>query len=173
MAAGFSLIELMIVVAIIGLLAAVAIPAFTQMVRRSQTSEALFNIRRMFDGAVTAYQADQVSRLGVPGDPVFPASVAATPGVDACCAAGHRRCPGNADAFDQETWTRIQFSISDPHYFWYAFASTGQGVTARFTARANGNLNCDDTYSTYERVGFVDLMGSVTGGGLFTNFPTE
>ena len=49
---GFTLIELMIVVAIIGVLAAVAIPAYNNYVARTQVSEAMI----LMDGVRTAIQ---------------------------------------------------------------------------------------------------------------------
>lgn len=49
---GFTLIELMIVVAIIGVLAAVAIPAYNNYVARTQVSEAM----TLLDGVRTAIQ---------------------------------------------------------------------------------------------------------------------
>ena len=54
---GFTLIEMMIVVAIMGLLAAIAIPAFTKYIRRSKTSEAVMNLRKLFDGSVATTAA--------------------------------------------------------------------------------------------------------------------
>src|SRR5262245_19190170 len=44
---GFTLIELMIVVAIIGILAAVSIPAFLEYMKRSKTSEASLNLNKI------------------------------------------------------------------------------------------------------------------------------
>lgn len=51
---GFTLIELMIVVAIIGILAAVALPAYQDYTARSQVSEAL-SLSSGAKGAVTEY----------------------------------------------------------------------------------------------------------------------
>ena len=61
---GFTLIELMIVVAIIGILAAVAIPAFMKYIRRSKTTEATMNIRKMFDATVSYHAAERADATG-------------------------------------------------------------------------------------------------------------
>ena len=59
LAAGFTLVELMIVVVILGILAAVAIPAFTRYVKRSKTSEATGNISKIYQGELTYFQQSQ------------------------------------------------------------------------------------------------------------------
>src|SRR5687768_1660780 len=48
---GFTLIELMIVVAIIGILAAIAIPNFNRFQAKSKQSEAKTNLKSIFTGA--------------------------------------------------------------------------------------------------------------------------
>ena len=60
--AGFTLVEIMIVVAIIALLAAIAVPGFLRARKRSQASKIL-NDLRMIDGAVDQY-AFETSRKG-------------------------------------------------------------------------------------------------------------
>ena len=50
---GFTLIELMIVVAIIGILAALAIPDFMKMLAKSKQSEAKTNLGAIFTGQVS------------------------------------------------------------------------------------------------------------------------
>ena len=63
---GFTLVEIMIVVAIIALLAAIAVPGFLRARKRSQASKIL-NDLRMIDSAVDQY-AIETSRKS--GDPV-------------------------------------------------------------------------------------------------------
>src|SRR5437870_3565763 len=61
--AGFTLVEIMIVVAIIALLAAIAVPGFLRARKRSQASKIL-NDLRMIDSAVDQYAIETARRSG-------------------------------------------------------------------------------------------------------------
>ena len=61
--AGFTLVEIMIVVAIIALLAAIAVPGFLRARKRSQASKIL-NDLRMIDSAVDQYAIETSKSTG-------------------------------------------------------------------------------------------------------------
>jgi prepilin-type N-terminal cleavage/methylation domain-containing protein len=63
--AGFTLVEIMIVVAIIALLAAIAVPGFLRARKRSQASKIL-NDLRMIDAAVDQYAIENGKKTGDP-----------------------------------------------------------------------------------------------------------
>jgi prepilin-type N-terminal cleavage/methylation domain-containing protein len=65
--AGFTLVEIMIVVAIIALLAAIAVPGFLRARKRSQASKIL-NDLRLIDAAVDQYAIENAKSTGATVD---------------------------------------------------------------------------------------------------------
>lgn len=63
--AGFTLVEIMIVVAIIALLAAIAVPGFLRARKRSQASR-IINDLRLIDSAVDQYAIETSKKTGDP-----------------------------------------------------------------------------------------------------------
>ena len=158
--AGFTLIELMIVVAILGILAAVAIPAMIKYLRRAKTSEAIDKLSYLDRGSSTYATGERVTRglAGASTPPQFPITQLRTPavppaGVKAIDAAG---------AWDTPTWSALDFAIADPHYFSYEYAS-GAGAPRQFTARASGDLDGDAIFSTFERAGTLNAQNEMQG----------
>ena len=164
--AGFTLIELMIVVAIIGILAAVAIPAFMKNARKAKTTEATTNVKKMYDGARSYYEEELNGRGSVvPIAKQFPSSAATTinPTIGTCCALAGKKCAPDSATWTSAGWQALKFQMTDPFYYSYTFEATGTDTASQFSARANGDLNCDSVTSTFEMVGQVQSDGTVTG----------
>lgn len=146
------------IVAGVGILAAVAIPAFMKYMKKSKTAEASQFLKKMSDSARTHYAVppmdDASLALGAQAH-AFPASVGPTPPLGTCCATGDK-CIPTADTWQHPTWQALDFAMHGPHYYSYEFKSeiNEEGV-ASYTALAYGDLDCDGVYSTFSLYGEV------------------
>jgi type II secretory pathway pseudopilin PulG len=147
----------MVAVAIVGILSAVAVPAFIKNARKAKTSEAMVHLNRIYSSSRTyILEPHMPPGSAVARAPQFPEPEAITP-TAACCITADTRCaPNGAQWSTSPTWNALMFSVEDPHYFRYAYESTGSaapGVGSNFHAQAFGDLNCDGKLSTFELYG--------------------
>ena len=166
---GFTLVELMIVVAIVGILAALAIYGVTKYVKNAKTAEARDALGRMAKDAVTAF-----SKEGMTSDVL---SLGSATGIsNRLCAAATNPVPAGAPPAaqkyqsspvewmtgDQSTgWQCLKFSMNDPQYFQYRYVTTGNvsGGDGAFSAQAAGNLDGDSSSSLFFLQGQVATAG--------------
>ncbi len=132
---GFTLIELMIVVAIIGILAAVAIPAFMDYMKKSKKTEASLQLNKIAKNSKVYYNtnAGYVQGSAASKPSTYSATTCKAATVDSTWAA-------------DSTWSALDFQIDEPNLFKYDYSSSA--VTSG-VAHAVGNLDCDTVSISY------------------------
>ena len=128
---GFTLIELMIVVAVIGILAAVAIPSYANYQMRSKTSEARICLNSLALAQI-AYHSESNAFVVCAPNP------GAVPGVG--------KMPWNAANAD---FSAIGFQPKDGNVH-YQYASASADTAVDFTATSTGDLDGDGVLAVFQ-----------------------
>ncbi len=162
---GFTLIELMIVVVIIGILAAVASQNFLNFLRKSKSQEAFINLKQIVHGLIIYYDSDHTDNKGNLIPKKFP-SAPPTPSAKPC-SNGKALYKADLAPWNIPEWKdNINFGISKAHYYQYEVQSSGTGPKSTFKVFAYGDLDCDKTYSTYRVQGHIADTSLPTVQGL-------
>lgn len=154
-AKGFTLIELMIVVAILGILAVVAVPALQKYMRRAKTAEAKTQLAKIFDSTSSYFKSEHADRGATqfigdggnvqdmaphrcphPTDQPAGGEAGITPELATNCneGPGGRCIPGAGGAGyypiglwnDNAVWNGLNFMQEQGHYFHYNFVAVNE-----------------------------------------------
>jgi type IV pilus assembly protein PilA len=154
-------------VSVVGVLAAVAVPAFIKYMKKAKTSEAVSTLDQLYRGSVAHYAMERVAADGGVSACQLPPAAGPVPAAGTCCGAfggadsdGDDRCDG-----DEAEWDAAFGSLKVPypgsHYFTYELLPDPRSTEPAMILRATGDLDCDGVRSTFERY----LVGQATPGG--------
>jgi type IV pilus assembly protein PilA len=165
--AGFTLIELMIVVAIIGILAAVAIPAFLDYMKKSRATEAGEQLNAIGKKQKTLFGENSSFTQGAGA--AAPTAIAAAPGKDCCGGTGgslaagsgagttvNGKCTGDPSKWTG-AWQTMGFAISEEGSYVYDYNGAALNT---FVAHAKGDTDCDGVEAVYTLDGTIDSTGN-------------
>jgi type IV pilus assembly protein PilA len=157
--AGFTLIELMIVVAIIGILAAVAIPAFLDYMKKSKATEAteqlnaIGKVQKRQYGDNSSYTTGNGAQL-----PLAATCCSQSGGIETPGSSVNNKCTAKPSAFKADTtWAGMGFSVGEESAYTYSYVGTS---STAFDSYAIGDTDCDSNMATFTLHGTLDLAGN-------------
>lgn len=187
--AGFTLVELMIVVAIVGVLAVLAVYGVRKYIANAKTAEAKNSLGQMGKDAVSAFEGERMASAVL-------ATNSSTAIVRKMCGSSSATVPPAAGAIQGQKyqsqkldWSNatdvaqnkgfpcLRFEMTAPQYYMYNYVSSvpagGSTDGDTFTGEANGDLNGDTVLSTFRVFGKIQENRLTVAPALFEESPEE
>lgn len=154
----FTLIELMIVVVIIGILAAIALPSYNSYIAKARSTEASLQIASIKIGQIASYEESSIDASGVAQPQRFvnvndprPTGVPAQSKTTVSWATA------------STLWQQVRFQTADALAFQYNTTATGTGTSSAATITADGDLKAGAAH-TYRRMNCTATNGAACLG---------
>ena len=173
---GFTLIEVMIVVVIIGVLAAVALPALSHYMKIAKSSEATTNLNNLFKSAAAFYSREHTEK-GMQGN-VAESCIVGTTALQPAAPTNQKQKFVASGGFKT-----LGFSIADLVYYGYGISSITTSTklcglppnsAELYTLYAIGDIDGDSTQSTFSLGVGSDPDGQLYHArGFYADHPSE
>lgn len=170
----------MVVVAIVGVLAAVAVPAFMSYIRRAKASEVPQNLKALYTGASSYYVSERWAR-DLSGDEASTTHCVVGSAQPTTYAASSSKARADWDS-ESPSYSALGFATADLLYYEYII-ETGAGSSACdqppnsteiYTFVAEGDLDGDKDRSRFELAVGSDSSNHLYHGlGIYSEDPME